>query len=560
MRKLLNSFAIILIIIITLFALLVSNAITEKEYSDAEFQVKQISEKLPYAIEDFENNLRRMVFEIFPEQKNVQSMKDYFDMDLSTYYSKQLSQDTFYFFPKDIQNLYSRYDNIDGIVINLRDQDTVYYSTEENKMGTKYNKMPDLSEKLIFNRPITQYESYRPLGDIFMLVDYDYIDQLIEQEKSDYSPSVFLLSESGQIKYSYNDGLGDELEKELVDQYNHRTEEEINSNNKYIMAEKTFYNGETLIVATLKKELYVSSFQTYGAVVSISVLLNAILIFALFRFFGEYEVQVNDILSSMNKVREGEIDHRIVTEDKEAELSEISTAINETLNSINSYVEQIYTLEIQQQDINLRALQSQINPHFLYNTLEFIRMYAVNEGVDELADIVYTFASLLRNNISLEKQTTLENELDFCEKYVYLHQMRYPDRIAYKFDIEEGLKDILLPKFSLQPLIENYFVHGVDYASVHNAISVEVYRLNGNIEIKVKDNGKGMSIKEAKLLQDKLDASVFNVNDHTSVGLLNVHERLKVFLRDRDYEIKIKNNYEGGLTIIIKFSEENSNV
>ena len=131
--------------------------------------------------------------------------------------------------------------------------------------------------------------------------------------------------------------------------------------------------------------------------------------------------------------------------------------------------------------------------------------------------------------------------------------MRYPNRIAYKFKIEEGLNDVLLPKFSLQPLIENYFIHGIDYTSVENALSVEVYRKDGNIEIEVKDNGKGMSIKEAKELQNKLDESVFNVNDHNTVGLLNVHQRLKVFLQDLDYKIEIINNNSGGLTILITF-------
>lgn len=556
MRKLLNSFAVILIVVITIFSLLVSFAIAKNNYSNAQIVIDKIADRLPNAIENYENNLRRMVFEIFPEHKNVQSMKDFFHMDLSTYYSQQLSKDVFQFFPKDIQNLYLRYDDIDGIIINLEDYESIYNSTEDNKMGRKVKGMPDLSNKLVFSRPVTQFESYRPLGNIFMLIDNKHIDNIIAQENVNYSPSVFLLSESGQVKYTYNKGSGDKLEAELIERYNHKEGTPIDSKNLYLTTEKTFQNGETLIVAMNKKDLQLKSFETYAAVVAIGTILNAILLFTLFRFFGEYELQVSDILDSMNKIREGEVGRRISTVDKEAELSEISLAINETLDSINLYIEQIYALEIQQQDINLRALQSQINPHFLYNTLEFIRMYAVNEGVDELADIVYTFSTLLRNNISLEKQTTIEKELEFCENYVYLHQMRYPNRIAYKFKIEEGLEDVLLPKFTLQPLIENYFIHGIDYTSVDNALSVEVYRKDGNIEIEVKDNGKGMSISEAQKLQTKLDESVFNVNEHNTVGLLNVHQRLKVFLQDLNYKIKIINNNSGGLTILIAFKEE----
>ena len=88
----------------------------------------------------------------------------------------------------------------------------------------------------------------------------------------------------------------------------------------------------------------------------------------------------------------------------------------------------------------MRALQAQINPHFMYNTLEFIRMYAVMQEQDELGDIIYEFSSLLRNNISDERVTTVENELEFCRKYSYLCMVRYPKSIAYGFKIDPGLE------------------------------------------------------------------------------------------------------------------------
>ena len=89
-------------------------------------------------------------------------------------------------------------------------------------------------------------------------------------------------------------------------------------------------------------------------------------------------------------------------------------------DSINDYIEDIYTLEIKQRDADMRALQAQINPHFLYNTLEYIRMYALSRQQEELADVVYAFSALLRNNTTQEKIKTLAEEVTFCEKYVLL--------------------------------------------------------------------------------------------------------------------------------------------
>ena len=131
------------------------------------------------------------------------------------------------------------------------------------------------------------------------------------------------------------------------------------------------------------------------------------------------------------------------------------------LDRLEKNIHDIYQLELSQKDANMRALQAQINPHFMYNTLEFLRMYAVMQSQDELADIIYEFSSLLRNNISDERETLLKQELEFCRKYSYLCMVRYPKSIAYGFKIDPELENMKIPKFTLQPLVENYFAHGV---------------------------------------------------------------------------------------------------
>ena len=119
-------------------------------------------------------------------------------------------------------------------------------------------------------------------------------------------------------------------------------------------------------------------------------------------------------------------------------------------------------------------------------------MYAVMQEQDELGDIIYEFSSLLRNNISDERVTTVENELEFCRKYSYLCMVRYPKSIAYGFKIDPGLEKMKIPKFTIQPLVENYFAHGVDHKRKDNVISVKVLQGEGQVMILVTDNGRGM--------------------------------------------------------------------
>ena len=198
-------------------------------------------------------------------------------------------------------------------------------------------------------------------------------------------------------------------------------------------------------------------------------------------------------MQAMDQTAAGNLETRIDITNTEYELKELSIGINEMLDSINQFVEDIYKLEIKQQDAHMRALQAQINPHFLYNTLEYIRMYAISEGSEELADVVYAFSALLRNNTNQEKTITLKEELDFCEKYVYLYQMRYPNRVAYHFMIDPDLEKIEVPKFVIQPLVENYFKHGIDFTRFDNALSVKVLQEGKRVRIIIKDNGKGMT-------------------------------------------------------------------
>ncbi|CJG67948.1 histidine kinase [Streptococcus pneumoniae] len=218
------------------------------------------------------------------------------------------------------------------------------------------------------------------------------------------------------------------------------------------------------------------------------------------------------------------------------------------LDRLEKNIHDIYQLELSQKDANMRALQAQINPHFMYNTLEFLRMYAVMQSQDELADIIYEFSSLLRNNISDERETLLKQELEFCRKYSYLCMVRYPKSIAYGFKIDPELENMKIPKFTLQPLVENYFAHGVDHRRTDNVISIKALKQDGFVEILVVDNGRGMSAEKLANIREKLSQRNFEhqasySDQRQSIGIINVHERFVLYFGDR--EILVVDNGRG---------------
>ena len=296
-----------------------------------------------------------------------------------------------------------------------------------------------------------------------------------------------------------------------------------------------------------------------GLIIFSGLILVGVLYAALQRIFLNYQRQVVDIVDTLHLITDGDNQKRIATETKEQELLLIATTTNTMLDSMDKSIRDIYRLEISQKDANMRALQAQINPHFMYNTLEFIRMYAVMQRQEELADIIYEFSSLLRNNISDESRSSLKNELEFCRKYSYLCMVRHPKSVAYGFKIEEGLEGMMIPKFSIQPLIENYFAHGIDYRRQDNVISVKAQKIDGAVRLMIQDNGRGIpaerlaEIQEILASRELMDAQ--NREQRTSIGIRNIHERFLLFFGDR-YSIQLKSQTDQGVTYIIEIKDE----
>ena len=278
------------------------------------------------------------------------------------------------------------------------------------------------------------------------------------------------------------------------------------------------------------------------------------------RTFSDYQSQVVDLVDSIQAITKGEQTKRIDTDKKDQELLLIAESTNDMLDRLESNIHDIYQLELNQKDANMRALQAQINPHFMYNTLEFLRMYAVMENQNELADIIYEFSSLLRNNISDERETTLKQEVEFCRKYSYLCMVRYPKSIAYGFKIDPELEEMRIPKFTLQPLVENYFAHGVDHRRTDNVISIKALKKDGYVEILVTDNGRGMSAEKLAEIQAKLAQRTFEhtadyKGEQQSIGIVNTHERFVLYFGDR-YNINVESAEQKGVQYRITIQDE----
>lgn len=554
-----------MILVITSFAVTVSYATFDRNRKDTAKVTQQTASRLADILSENENKINRIAIELTNNQEKVANLFDYFQLSYSDYLSQSLSREgieggiSSIYLPQKIANLYYADDKIESITIDLKNYQEILYSNEQKKMGSKEKRMPDLKNQLTLSKTLMNPNTSEQIGTLYVTFSKQELNTIIDNSGAKNQLQTFIFSDRMKQLYankipSNNGMLQAEIEKGITK--NSEIDFLSLSQQYYIYGSETA-SGMQVLTAVSKKSVAIQSFNAIFFILLGSALINLFLLYFLYRIFRKYAYQVEDIVASVSQVSSGKLDWRITTADKEAELKDISTGINQMLDGINQYIEDIYTLEIKQKDAHMRALQSQINPHFLYNTLEYIRMYAVSEGAEELADVVYTFATLLRNNTSQEKTTTLKKELEFCEKYVYLYQMRYPGNIAYSFAIDSAIENLVIPKFSIQPLIENYFVHGIDYMRIDNVISVKANIEEDKITILIRDNGKGMSSEKIKDLNQSLMESHSKFGG--SIGILNVNERLRSYFGE-SYRMCIQETQAHGVTISISFEKEKEEV
>ncbi len=217
--------------------------------------------------------------------------------------------------------------------------------------------------------------------------------------------------------------------------------------------------------------------------------------------------------------------------------------------NLDEHIKKRYLAEIEQKNAEMAALQSQINPHFLYNTLEAVRMKAICNGDREVGKMLYSMAVTFRAQIKEADVITLAQELHYCKKYMELFEFRYQNQFRSEIECPEEYLQVPVIKFVLQPVVENYFIHGMRMKEQDNFIRISVEKKD-SFQIIVEDNGKGMPNDEiaAKNRELEHDAMV----KQSSIGIANVNRRLKAVYGDA-YGIRIGKGPQGGLRVVLRF-------
>ncbi|AUI71633.1 sensor histidine kinase [Companilactobacillus alimentarius] len=502
------------------------------------------------------NQFAKNIIQTPSKVKNLQNFFQLNSADYLTYSQNHSNEEDFYFLPNQAAD-FMQNNNSNRIAFTLNQESQGIILTPDNPGGVRVDAKKLTSEGLYYGVPLINDATFQSFGSVIVNFPIKNLDDNLSYSPNKSDLQVFVMSNLGRIRYSFNSQLSGYANKVLTQNPN---QEDILLNvlkKKYFLKKQVAGNGDLIIGLVPKVIIYRRiAFNLLIFLVG-AIVIDGFLWWSLKYIFHNYRIHLKAMTDSLDAISNGNLKTRVPVPTQEGELNTLATGINDMLDAIDQYVLQIYQLQLEQKDANMKALQSQINPHFLYNTLEYIRMYAINEGQKELADVVFSFANLLRNNISQESTVTLDKEFEFAEKYIYLYQMRFPDQIGYQLNLDEKLKKMKVPKFIIQPLIENYFGHGIDLERFDNAVHIRADKLKNMVEISIADNGTPLTEEQLKDLNDKLASQeVKSINGNRSIGLMNVKARMMGAF-GHDFKMFITNNRFNGVTVKMQiFLEE----
>lgn len=268
------------------------------------------------------------------------------------------------------------------------------------------------------------------------------------------------------------------------------------------------------------------------------------------------------LMTFMKQLKTGSLNvlHSKVKLEGYAEIEMISDEFNTMLRRINNLTgrlvdtrTELYQTELEKQRVQYAYLQSQINPHFLSNTLDTIKGIAIAQGSRETYEMAGALSRMLRYSIKGGDVVTLGEELQIVNAYIKIHQLRFSGRFIYEEDCPAELMNLHVPKMIIQPVVENALTHGLETLASGGIVSINV-RLNetGDLVVTVTDNGVGMDAARLEQLSALMDASRKDHMQHDHIGVANVHNRIHVKYGD-PYGLSISSRPGAGTRVTLTF-------
>lgn len=408
-----------------------------------------------------------------------------------------------------------------------------YYNAPEQKVITFGRNLIDISGKLT--------KEHKVVGSLFIDVDASVLDNYFKELNLGKADELYVLDDEDHIYYS---NLPDKTETEQPSGLNKEV-----GGFLVFSDEIPYINGSILI--KVSKENIFDQLTATQTTVYIAIVICSIVLLAMGTLFSKKLASpIRVVLQHMNKVEMGNLDAQIKHYSKD-EIGRLAFGFNRMVERLKIFINDAYVAEIKQKQAELNALKSQIRPHYLYNTLEVIRMNAVYNDDEEVAEMILALSNQLKYVIDYgEDWVSIKDELNHLEDYFYILRVRFENRIELRVAMDDTIKpDYQILKLSLQPIVENAIQHGIQPKGGKGSVLVMVEAVEQQLAVTIYDDGAGIAKEELHRLQSSLTDPKAPAKN---VGLKNVHDRIKTLCGEQ-YGLEISSVERIGTSIKLTF-------
>ncbi len=563
------------VVLIITVALLFSGAYTYSFFSDIlidqvmkdeSTKLNQTAEQIRYIQDDIQQFTQYILVddEIQSRINKIYSSNDY--------YQNLINKD---WLSKKLKSYLLLKDYIDSVVLVSKDKTVIssdnrtneYYKTTLNESWYKEFIQRDVYSGFSTIHPLQSHQksigaiSYivpfnsilnpeSKLHYLIVNIDLTHFIKMINNGKTEYE-TISLIDSKNSSLYTSNQRLTRDVEI-VLSRVNQELSYQEENTTQIINVNQSMNDGWKLVTIKSKRTVleqidFIFSFILATTVVSIFLILVILTPILL-----NITKPIIKLTQAMKRVSMGDLNTKVTISSKD-EIETLGNGFNQMVDELRTYISQSIKDEQIKQKLQMDLLRSQINPHFIYNTLNTVIYMAQKQGNQDIVKMMESFIGLLQDAIKEGTKgyfVTLKEEMEIVEHYIVIQEFRYPNRFEVLWDIEPTSKEIYIPRTILQPLVENALFHGI----VPN-MEVGTIRIISNIEreqlvIKVKDNGVGINEEIKRKFNKGLPISESGAHLRP-IGLTNVRDRI-LRLYDKEASIEIENSVEGGMNIIIR--------
>ncbi|MRH43816.1 HAMP domain-containing protein [Aquibacillus halophilus] len=550
--KLISHFLIISIIPIICLGLLINWAVERVLEEQVNENTLQLISKVNETFEFYMNNMQSITYYISYNEE----VQEFFDQE-----DQSMETDNEYEVQRYLRNFTTLSPEVAGLLV---------VNSEGNYVSNEFHvpSAQDLTEESWYQEAIENDGIFKIIGQpedrsISSLVNYknDEVVSVVRSVIDPYTQEVqgvilidlklrviaetlvdvrlgktgylMVVDDQNQNIYQPDDPLVDTIPSEWIAGRNSGTfSKEINSQKlQFIFQQSPFANWTTIGVFPAEETIFeMREIQFYIVVFVFILMLFGIPVS--YVLSSSISKPISQLMIFMRKAEEGNLEVRY-KEKRDDEIGLLGRSFNKMLKQINQLLQLTERHERQKREAEFRSLQANINPHFLYNTLDTIQWMARKQKANDVAEVVETLAKLFRIGLSQGRDIiTLSEEIEHIESYLLIQKTRYREKLNYQIDIDEGIRSLHVLKFLLQPIVENAIYHGIKERRGNGHIVVTTQEKEGKLSIIIQDDGVGISELELQEMRQALKEAITRTEnqgetrDKKGYGMLNVQARI----------------------------------